>query len=536
MSTRRMSMLCWLLLSTSATVAARAQHQAPREIPPAIGPHVGLTAEAFAGARSFRGDDKIVMTHDFYWYDVTTGSHIRNDDGSDALTTHPATLDDFTYKSVAWHKRQLSGMMAAGIDVVLPVYWGAPSEQAPDARLHWSFAGLPPLVKAAEELIQEGKQPPAFGLFYDTSTLRHNSWNVHADLTTDYGKRWFYASIRDFFSLIPPRLWALIDGRPIVVLYSASFARAHDQGCIDFVKSEFPRQFAGRVPYIIREVSWRVKADNVYAWGGAVHPNFLGVAEIGPGYDHSAVPGRSPLVVAREGGKFYEKAWLSVLKRAPKIVILETWNEFHEGTSIADSREHGRQYIELTRKYVDQFRQGVIPPASDGPFRGARSVEVALGKINMEHGLKLVENTDGLTAPTSAAGVPCRQSRQGTEAGRYIYFQIDDSFKWTRTMDVTVAVDYYDGDSGSFTVQYDSHDPAATLDGAYKDCAKQVALHGTHAWKTARFALPQARLDGSQNGGADFRIAVNAPELFIHKVVVERWIALRGNVNELACM
>ncbi len=265
-----------------------------------------------------------------------------------------------------------------------------------------------------------------------------------------------------------------------------------------------------------------MNADNVYAWGGAIRPNFLGVAEIGPGYDHSAVPGRTPLVISREGGKFYEKAWLKVLKRAPKIVILETWNEFHEGTSLAESREHGRQYINLTRKFADQFRQGIVPPASDGPYRGASSVEAVLGEVNSEHGLKLIENTDGLTTVASAAGVSCRKSLRGKESGRYIYFQINDSFKWTQFMSVTVVVDYYDGDHGSFAVQYDSYDSSATLDGAYKDCAEQVPLKGTHTWKTARFALTQARLDGSQNGGSDFRIVVNAPKLLISKVAVDR--------------
>ena len=87
-------------------------------------PHINLKPDAFAGARSFRGDEKVVMTHDFYWYDATTNSHILDGDGSDALTTHPATLEDFSYKSVAWHKRQLRDMIDAGIDVVLPVYWG----------------------------------------------------------------------------------------------------------------------------------------------------------------------------------------------------------------------------------------------------------------------------------------------------------------------------------------------------------------------------------------------------------------------------
>ena len=360
MTTQTSSSLIVLILLAAISGAIGQEQSHP--IPPAIGPFVNLRPESFQQTRTFHDTDKIVMTHDFYWYDVDTQAHILDGDGTDALTTHPATMDGFSYKSIKWHKQQLSDMIDAGIDVVLPVYWGAPSEHALESSLHWSFAGLPPLVEAANQLINEGKKPPAIGLFYDTSTLQNNSWGVHVDLTTTYGRHWFYTSIRDFFSLIPPRHWALINGRPIIVLYGAGFARAHNQGCIDFVKSEFPRQFGGRVPYIIREVSWRVKADNVYAWGGAIAPNFHGIAEIGPGYDHSAVPGRVPLVVSRRDGQFYEQAWLKALRRSPQIVIIETWNEFHEGTNIAESREHGRQYIDLTRRMLI-VKRGVIPPA-----------------------------------------------------------------------------------------------------------------------------------------------------------------------------
>ena len=57
-------------------------------------------------------------------------------------------------------------------------------------------------------------------------------------------------------------------------------------------------------------------ADNAHAGGGAVQPNFLGVAVIGPGYDHSAVPGRTPLVVPAQGRAFYERAWRKVLRKS----------------------------------------------------------------------------------------------------------------------------------------------------------------------------------------------------------------------------
>jgi hypothetical protein len=175
------------------------------EIPPAFGPHVNLTAKDFAESMSFSSNDRIVGTYYFYWYDVYSGSHVRDSDGSDELTTHPATLKDFSYKSVGWQRKQLSDMEAAGIDVALMVFWGSPAEHDPATELHWSFAGLPPLVQAREELLREGHKPPHIGLFYDTSTLQHNHWHYQADLTTDYGKRFFYGTVRDFFSCIPPK-------------------------------------------------------------------------------------------------------------------------------------------------------------------------------------------------------------------------------------------------------------------------------------------------------------------------------------------
>ena len=510
------------LLFLCVTVTAGAQ-EAARTIPPAPGPHVGLSAADLAGARSFRGDEKVVMTYYFYWYDDRTKTHLVNGDGSDALTDHPASMVDFSYQSVAWHKRQFSDMMAAGIDIALPVYWGAPSERDPNARTHWSFAGLGPMVQAAEELEREGKRPPKLGLFYDTSTLQHNSWGEHIDLTTDFGRRWFYASVRDFFSMIPPRHWAMIDGRPIVSLYAASFAKAHDQRCIDYLKEQFRNDFGGRAPYVIREASWQVRSDNLYAWGGALGPKLLRVAEIGPGYDHSNVAGRTRLVVDREGGAFYERSWQKVLRRQPKIVAIETWNEFHEGTDIADSRESGRRYIELTRKYVDLFKASRGPERPSGPYANAAAVEITLGEKDVERGLKRVEAADGLTTPAHAGGREGRTTRLLTPGlGRYVYFAIDDGFKRPGPMDIVVEVEYFDGVPATFAIDYDSFDPSATFDGAYKRAPVVVTSTGSRTWKVARLPLSQARFANSQNADADFRIAVETPALIVGRVTVRR--------------
>lgn len=491
---------------------------AEREIPPAFGPHVGLQAADFASSESFSPTNRLVGTYYFYWYDAESKSHVIDGDGSDALTTHPPTLDGFSYKSVAWHKRQLSDMIAAGIDVALPVFWGAPSEQDPKAGLHWSYAGLPPLVQAREELLREGRRPPRLGLFYDTSTLEWNAWHYRADLTTDYGKRWFYATVRDFFSCVPAKHWAMMDGKPIVLLYASAFAKKWDQGFLDYTKAEFSNEFGGRVPWIAAQDSWAVKSDGTCAWGGALGMKNPGIGAVGPGYDHSAVPGRTPLIVDRRGGKFYEEQWLKFLRRPSNFVMVETWNEFHEGTDVAESREYGRQYIELTAKYAGLFKQGWKPPRPIGPYTGAKSVSLTLGDTNREAGLRLIESADGQTKADREGRVIVRVAGQQP----YIYFAADDAFKWAEQMTLQVEVEYFDAAVGSFTVEFDGSDPNAPLAGAYTRSGKEVPLTGDRTWQRASFPLEKACLLNSQNSGADFRLAVSASDFVVRRVSLTR--------------
>ncbi len=497
----------------------------PQEIHPPLGPHVNPSAEELARAIHFTTNDRVVLTTYFYWYDIFTGAHIRNPDGSDALTTHPPTLEGFSYKLVSWHKEQLEDMIAAGIDVVLPVYWGEPSQRIPGKpplEQPWSFAGVVRLVEARQALVDAGKKPPAIGMFYDTSTLQWNAAGKKIDLTTDYGRRWFYESIRDFFSLIPARHWATMEGRPIVFLYSAAFAAAHDQSCIEYARREFARDFSGATPYLVREISRNVRADNTYAWGGALGLKNPGVASLGPGYDHSAVPGREPLVVPRENGAFFERQWIRFLRSPSHLVHIETWNEYHEGTDIAASREYGRQYIELNRKFVEMFKAGVRPPRPRGPYSDSSTVSVTLGPTNDARGLMQLEWADGTTAPAQIGDRPCRVVTSNRYAGRYIYFRVDDSFKWSDSMDLDVLVEYYDLGSGGFTLEYDGPDPEAPFEGAYSASPTQARLKDQRHWKTAVFRLNGARFLNPQNGGADFRLVTEGTPLHVHRVVVSR--------------
>ena len=492
---------------------------------PPIVPHTNPKDADFAGSRSFTNGQKIVLTPYFYWYDVETGAHIRNHDGTDALTTHPLSLEGFTFRSEGWHRKQLLDMIEAGIDVLLPVYWGEPSQRIENARISqqsWSFAGLPQLINAREKLIAEGNDPPRIGLFYDTSTLQWNHAHRRVDLTTDEGRQWFYETIRDFFSLVPPVHWAMIDGHPVVFLYSAQFATAHDQACFDYLKQSFARDFSGRTPFVVREMSWKVNTDSVYAWGGALGLKRHSVVSLGPGYDHSAVPGRQPLIVPREDGHFYERNWVRFLRKPGSMVFLETWNEFHEGTDIAESREYGRTYITLTRKFTDMFRRGEVPHLENGLFTSANNVEMSCSTTNGEHGVKLVNVPDGLVRSDVLDGVAFLLSVTNKTGGRYMYFRIDESFKRGETMMANVEVEYHDGGAGWFSLQFDGSDTNAPFSGAYTDCPVAITLQGSNLWKTVVFRLDCARFANSENGNADFRIVVQSDPFRLKRISIAR--------------
>ncbi len=149
-------------------------------------------------------------------------------------------------------------------------------------------------------------------------------------------------------------------------------------------------------------------------------------------------------------------------------------------------------------------------------------VSATLQATNVETGLDQFEFADGATVATNVAGSDCRAAAPNPTGGRYIYFRIDDSFKWAPSMQAEVDVEYFDSSGGSFAVEFDGSDTNAPFNGAYTRSSTTVYLNGNQLWRTARFNLSGAHFMNSQNGGADFRLAVSADAFFVRRVKVIR--------------
>lgn len=320
-------------------------------------PTGGGIAGAAAPAPPVAPDRRLVFTYYFYWYDATTGAHMQPD--RDHFPPNPAP----SWRSAAWQGKELTDMSQAGIDVALPVYWGfdRPQDQ-------WSTQGLAVLANAWRQQKAAGITVPSIGMFFDTTIVGMR------DLTTPDGESWFYANFKDFFSRIPRDEWALINGGPVVFLFTSDFTQAVNQGTFDYVYEHFRADFGVR-PYIVREVSWDypilrwvdgqrvrdlqhpIKTENSYLWAAASHGyvDRGGVAAVGPGYDERLIPGRSGTYVPREGGSVFRNAFQKALASRKPLIAIETWDEMHEASDICESVEYGRAYIAIANQFSKQF-------------------------------------------------------------------------------------------------------------------------------------------------------------------------------------
>ena len=277
----------WSVLVAAAAWAAAPAPPEDFQPPPPPGGYAVPVDSAGAPGVNFRAGRPLVATSYFYWYDAESKAHVLDGDGTDALTDHPPTLE-------ASATRTSTGTPAArrhdggGIDVVLPVYWGIPL-----SKQHWSDEGLPPLVAARERLLSEGKNRRPSACSTTRARLQHNEGGYHVDLTTAAGRRGSTApsatssgarSRHNTGPGLTASRWCSCTPRPLPGSGRESVSRGPGD-----VSSRLRHDL-----FLVKMHGWPGEADSEYH-GAGPWPAVPGTAGFGPGYDHSAVPGRQPL-------------------------------------------------------------------------------------------------------------------------------------------------------------------------------------------------------------------------------------------------
>jgi hypothetical protein len=75
-----------------------------------------------------------------------------------------------------------------------------------------------------------------------------------------------------------------------------------------------------------------------------------------PGFDTTSW-GRYEPYVDRLDGDSYRDYWMVINCVSPHCVLITSWNEWHEGTEIEPSIEHGFRYVDFTREYIEEYKK-----------------------------------------------------------------------------------------------------------------------------------------------------------------------------------
>jgi hypothetical protein len=130
---------------------------------------------------------------------------------------------------------------------------------------------------------------------------------------------------------------------------------------------------------------------------------------------------------------------------------------------------------------------------------------------------------DGANTFAKIGGQECQRMNLKPDDDRcFLYFKVDPTFKTAKSMNLQATIEYFDATPCAFSIEYDSWDRKAKKEGAYAPSKEKIRLIGDQKWKTVQFTLKDARLEGRQNSGADFRLRSEGAEFFVRSVFIYR--------------
>jgi hypothetical protein len=165
------------------------------------------------------------------------------------------------------------------------------------------------------------------------------------------------------------------------------------------------------------------------------------------------------------------------------------------------------------------------PPVLGTDFSATNTVTIALGEPDREGADGVFHNAterDGRTALTNLDGTPCRYSTMTNKPWAYFYFAIDESFKSGQLKDADIAVEFFAPGRVAINIEFDASKSRTMSAPAFAKAGPDLWLTGSAGWQTNLFQIRNATFENAQNGGADFRLTIRPPHLYVRRVTVTR--------------
>lgn len=287
--------------------------------------------------------DPLVLAFYYTWFDENTWSY-------DQLSDLPA--EPYVSRDRGAMGRHIDQAKSAGIDAFL-VAWYGPGENQTEPNL----AAL--LEEAAARnfkigMLFETTSPFLGGTGAITGALQH-ALSVHANHP---------AFLR-------------VDGRPVIFFWRPTIYGVETWRTIrsqadpgygsvwiaEGVDTSYMAVFDGHHLY---SNTWNPPSDLTYTnqkfarLVASARQNYgaykFWVATVMPGYNDVRIRPGSGFAKDREGGAYYERSWQAAIASTPDWIVINSFNEWPEGSYIEPSAAFGSHYLNLTAAWSPQFK------------------------------------------------------------------------------------------------------------------------------------------------------------------------------------
>jgi hypothetical protein len=286
--------------------------------------------------------ERLVLAFYYPWFDANTWKGGKVPD----LPQTPYNSDDPAAMS-----RQIDQAKGAGIDAFVVNWWGKGNRTEKNLKAMLDLAGQKGFRVAVDFDINS---PFMGGVGSYGENLRH----LHAVHTAHPA-------------------YLRYQGRPVVFFYNVSrlpvgtWQSLRDQAdperkavwIAEGTDLKYQAVFDGHHLYSITWPNRISPAKTLPNWGGRVRTYNqengtakLWVATVMPGYDDRKVRPGNGFARSRDGGEYYKQAWQAAIASKPQWVVINSFNEWPEGSYIEPSQSYGAKYLDLTREWSGRFK------------------------------------------------------------------------------------------------------------------------------------------------------------------------------------
>jgi hypothetical protein len=314
---------------------------------------IGLLLGAGQLVPAHANGERLVLAFYYTWFDKKTWSSGTVPD----VPATPYNSDD--HKTMA---RQIDQAKSAGIDAFILNWWGKGNRTEKNLKALLNIAGDKGFRVAVD---------------FDINSPVMNSVGSYAD------------SLRHLHSVHAAHpAYLRYQGRPVVFFYNvarhpvATWQSLRDQvdpdrnaiWIAEGVDLKYQSVFDGHHLYSVTWPNHIPPSETLPKWGNRVRKYNrnndaakLWVATVMPGYDDRRIRPGSGFVRSRDGGDYYRQCWQAAIDSRPSWVVINSFNEWPEGSYIEPSKTYGRQYLDLTREWVAQFKGSEMMVSAAAP-------------------------------------------------------------------------------------------------------------------------------------------------------------------------